>query len=66
MSESYPIETAPENGEFLAEDKHGDWLRATRYANPFGNPHTVISNRTGRWWSPQRWMPLPTPPEAEA
>lgn len=54
-----PIEAAPMGEPFLAETKAGDWLRVERYDNPHGFKNTVIDNRTGRWWTPARWMPLP-------
>ncbi|MBW9090865.1 hypothetical protein JNB91_23925 [Rhizobium wenxiniae] len=53
------IETAPVEGFFLAETRDGDWIKAEHYDNPFGDKNTVISRRTGKWWSPARWMPLP-------
>lgn len=54
-----PIDTAPLSGSFLAETKGGDWIQVERYDNPHGFKNTVIDNRTGRWWTPARWMPLP-------
>lgn len=60
-----PIETAPKDGtKFYAPDKHGDLIQVQRFDNPFGNENTVINNRTGRWWSPTHWMPLPEGPES--
>lgn len=60
-----PIEEAPAEGFFLAETRDGDWIKAERYDNPFGDKNTVISRRTGKWWSPTRWMPLPATTEGQ-
>lgn len=54
-----PIETAPPERLFLAENRNGDWLKAQRYDNPFGYENTVIDNRSGKWWETKRWMPIP-------
>lgn len=58
--ETFEIDSAPSGVEFLAEDRNGDWVKVERYDNPFGFKNTVINNRTGKWWSPERWMPTPT------
>lgn len=59
-----PIETMPLDGEFLAENNDGDWLKVERYDDPFGqSDNSVIHRITGRWWYPDKWMPLPKPPE---
>jgi len=59
VTQTTGIETAPAEGLFLAETRDGDWIKDERYDNPFGDKNTVISRRTGKWWSPARWMPLP-------
>lgn len=61
-----PIETAPAEGKFLAEAKTGDWIVVERYDNPHGFKNTVIDNRNGKWWEPERWMPLPSGKSTEA
>ncbi|MGH6644282.1 MAG: hypothetical protein ACRED3_16465 [Bradyrhizobium sp.] len=59
-----PIGDMPAAGEFLAENRIGDWLKVQRYdtGEIFGQPNAVIHRMSGRWWTPKRWMPLPTPP----
>ncbi len=56
----------PEKGEFLAENKAGDWLRVTRYDCPWpcDDPSAihVINWTAGRWWPARRFMPLPASP----
>lgn len=63
MSEWQDISTAPKDGFFLAPNSIGDWMKVERYDNPFGDKNTVIHYASGRWWTPNFWMPLPTPPE---
>lgn len=57
-----PIETAPLDAEFLAENKHGDWLVVRRFKGLlyWGAEGDVINARTGRWWTAKRWLPLPS------
>ncbi len=58
-----PIETAPAEGKFLAENMHGDWMVVQRF-DPGKrldfSANAVISGRTGRWWYARLWMPLLT------
>lgn len=58
-----PIESAPKDGKFLAENYAGDTVLVELYANPFGDKNTVIDRYTGKWWAVNRYMPLPPPPE---
>lgn len=58
-----PIETAPAEGNFLAENMHGDWMVVRRFdpAKPGDfSANAVINGRTGRWWYARLWMPLLT------
>jgi len=59
-----PIETAPNKGEFLAENSNGDYIRVTRSDLPvsFTGENAVMNWRLGKWWVATRWMPLPEPP----
>lgn len=58
-----PIETAPIEGEFLAENKHGDWLVVRRFNHPNRGRHCVINGRMGIWWLATRWRPLASAPK---
>lgn len=60
-----PIETMPKEGNFVALDQDNETATVDRYKNPFGEEHTVINRRTGRWFSPIAWMPLPKGPNDE-
>ena len=51
-----PPDTMPDEGEFLAEDLRGNWIRVTRYDMV---PGAVIVRSKGVWWKPRRWMPIP-------
>jgi hypothetical protein len=64
MSEWQPIETAPDEGHFLAERQTtGDWLKVRRWhGSPFKGGHHVLLAPTGLLWGAIRWMPLPAPP----
>lgn len=54
-----PIETAPKDGEFLAPNVHGDWMRVQRFDHPTRSANAVICRRIGKWWTVNVWMPLP-------
>ncbi len=63
------LDAMPHGGDFLAENRFGDWVIARRFdplksGDYSGN--AVINKRAGRWWHPQRWRPLPSPPTAAA
>lgn len=53
------VENAPSDGEFLAENRHGDWIPVCFFDVIGGGPRTVINGRTGRWFEARRWMPIP-------
>ena len=59
-----PIETAPVDGEFLAPNVHGDWMRVRRFDHPTRAANAVICGRIGKWWTVNVWMPFPEPPDS--
>jgi hypothetical protein len=63
MSAWQPIETAPQDEEFLVW--HRQQIRQVRLYKALGDvvPHnTVIDPWAGRMWVATHWMPLPDPP----
>lgn len=48
----------PQQGTFLAENMHGDWLVVRRFdpgkLRDFAT-NAVINGRQGIWWHPKRW-----------
>lgn len=60
MSEINDIESAPLEGEFLAETKEGDWLKVTNQPDVFKTgKRIVVHGLSGKFWAAKRWMQLP-------
>lgn len=55
-----PIETAPTEGDFLAESPDGDWLKVTNQPDVFKTGKRIVCHGlSGRFWAPTRWAPIP-------
>lgn len=60
MQTMQPIETAPLEGEFLAETKDGEWLRVHNQRDVFKTGNRIVCHgSSGKYWAAKRWMPLP-------
>ncbi len=54
-----PIETAPLEGEFLAERSNGEWLIVHNQKDVFNTGNRIVCHgESGRFWAAKRWMPL--------
>jgi len=54
-----PIETAPLEGEFLAERSNGEWLIVHNQKDVFKTGSRIVCHgESGRFWAAKRWMPL--------
>jgi hypothetical protein len=54
-----PIETAPLEGEFLAERSNGEWLIVHNQKDVFKTGNRIVCHgESGRFWAAKRWMPL--------
>ena len=54
-----PIDTAPDDGEFLALSNDGEWLKVHNQRDVFKTGDRIVCHgMSGRFWAATHWMPL--------